>query len=74
MTGTKGEGSGAEVGGVEVDASGMWVASSLGFSFHCDCGWVSKRYDSDSEAIDAEVWPHMADNHRADSDGKGIQR
>lgn len=50
---------------IEVDASGVWVGSSLGFSWHCSCGWVSRRYETDSEAVDAEVWPHMVEKHPA---------
>ena len=49
---------------IEVEAGGIWTASSLGFSFHCDCGWVSKRHDTEGAAIHDEVWPHMVKEHR----------
>lgn len=42
---------------------GIWAASTLGVSFHCECGWVSKRYETEEAAIEAEVGAHM-EEHR----------
>ena len=47
----------------EVDATGMWSGSELGYSWHCGCGWVSQRHASVEVAIEAEVWLHMRERH-----------
>ena len=56
--------SGKQEDEIEVEAGGIWTASSLGFSFHCDCGWVSERHETQGVAIEADVWPHMVEVHR----------
>lgn len=45
-----------------VDTEGFYEATSIGYAWHCACGWTTARHRS-VDTVTADAWQHCLDTH-----------